>query len=1111
MGFRINDGVLERYTDDDNCKDVIIPDGVKKIDAVAFCNCNYMTDLTIPNGLTYISGCAFRNCNRLENIVFPSNPVEIEADALEDTKWWKDQIGNDVIIAAGTLLKYDKKETDPVIPDGVVYIAKRVFKGHTEIESITFPSSLRKIGYEAFSGCTGLRSVAVPFGVTGVSGSFEGCTGLVSAKLPEGITEMSGTFSDCVNLKEVNIPSTVKIMSHTFINCRLIDKAELPDSLEKMKRVFTDTKVTILNVPPNVREIEDLYADEQLEAINVDNNNPTFSSVDGVLYSKDKKWLYTYPSSKRDEEFVVPQSVEHISDKAFYQTKYLKKVVLHNNIDYVKKNEYGTSWYNPFFGCISIEHLEGYPEFRLERNGYSLPKVYYEKHSDEIVETILYGKKEERERASRYEGVEEKIAVHALEKLSDGKYTKKNLSNLSEYFDINRKQISAKTFAKLYELLKANKAESSLAVIPYLSIIKLKEEQCDPDVKLIKEFMNNVPAASDKKFNTDKCFKVDGKGVLVGFVNSASMTEIRLPSTVKEIRYIFSEHQGYGYYARKQKKPDCSGITKLSIPKETEIIESLDLLSDLEEIDVDSENEHFLSANGLLFKTEKNKVSLFFIPPALKRICIPKNCNDIKGADLSQLEEISFEQGNKSFSYVDGYLIRKTSKGKDLVYVSPDIVDITVPDGVKYFSLSNCYNSEKIRSIEMPDSVIDASGLNNCRSLKHVKLSGSIKKISDFENCESLEEVEIPEGVEEISRYGFVGCSALKRVVLPSTLKKIGSNAFYNCSSLCDLTIPDGVEVAGDAFPSNCKVNNGEFEYGIKYSGNTPVEFDENKHDFVFKSGVYEIPKGFFKYTRSQFFHDIRHFDSVYISDTVVKLDAQQLSNFAQITVDEKNSEFSSADGVLFDKEKTVLLRFPVFKRCDEYVIPDTVKRIEDSAFEWCRRIKSVVIPEGVTYIGESAFALCDELTQIKVPFTATEIGSAAFVTEDNCNKAQRRDVTLSFYKNDSIVPLKLKRNWNVFTEEKKLSQFICDPKHHEKYLSEFKDADYKLAAAMIMYFLFDEKGFAEKTVRANIEQVIDLAAEANSTGVIKRLLGDNMLTDSQKNECMKKMNNHMD
>ena len=154
MGFIIDNGVLKRYTDDDNCKDVVIPDGVKKIDAVAFCNCNYMTDLTIPNGLTYISGCAFRNCNRLENIVFPSNPVEIEADALEDTKWWKDQIGNDVIIVAGTLLKYDKKETDPVIPDGVVYIAKRVFKGHTEIESITLTSAPRSIEANlSFSSC----------------------------------------------------------------------------------------------------------------------------------------------------------------------------------------------------------------------------------------------------------------------------------------------------------------------------------------------------------------------------------------------------------------------------------------------------------------------------------------------------------------------------------------------------------------------------------------------------------------------------------------------------------------------------------------------------------------------------------------------------------------------------------------------------------------------------------------------------------------------------------------------------------------------------------------------------------------------------------------------
>ena len=1110
MGFIIDNGVLKRYTDDDNCKDVVIPDGVTHIGGYAFMDCNYMTSVTIPASVTYIQSTAFYECTRLKKVVFASDNIEIESDAFEDTPWWKNQKG-EMVIAAGTLLKYSGQEANLVIPEGVVYIAEGVFKGHTEIESITFPSSLRKIGYAAFGGCTSLKKVDVPLGVTDIGGGcFSGCSGLVDVKLPEGIKNLEGAFQHCTHLKEFNIPNTVEVMNDEFYGCSLMESITLPESLAELEGWFKDTKITNVNIPSKVRILEPMSFNEQIEAITVDENNEVFTSLDGVVYSKDMRCLHIYPCARTCEEFIVPESVRFISWRAFSYTKYLKRVVLHKDIIYdqdydgckMNRHTVRSSWNFPFHNCYSIEKIEGLPYRFQDSHYFDLPSVY----ADKIIDKILNGKKDDRKKFIVYTTAESAdiIARKATATLAQSGYTKKNVSNLTEMFDYHRKYISARTFSEFYKVIIDKKADSCLGQISFASIITLKEESGDPDVELIRSVMVSFKSSPSGKAPDAKQFCKIEKGEWVGFEENTGLTELKLPSNVKKIGYNFSKLHYYSYKNQQYENvPDYSEIKKIIIPKATEDIRSLELFAGLEEIVVDPQNEHFLSINGLLLEKSYKGVYLESIPAALKKMCIPKVCTSLSHVDLTNIEDITVEEGNEVFEYNNGYLTEKVEGKTDLIFVRSDIEDIIVPDGVTYFDLSNNGNKDHIKSIIMPDSVIGGSGVFECRGLKYVRISSGIKKLESFKYLDSLEEVVIPEGVEEIGEDCFYDCKSLKKVTLPSTLKKIYAHAFDGCTSLTEVSVPEGVKTAASSFPKKCKVNNSEFVGGIKYAADFPIGFDEEAHSFSFKSGVTEIPEEFFRYDGDQFFHNVQHYDSVNIPDTVTKLVPQQLSNFEKINVDNKNKKYSSEDGVLFDKKKSVLLRFPVFKRCDEYVVPDTVKRIEDNAFEWCCRIKSVIIPEGVSKIGFSAFALCDELTQVKVPYTATEIGKAAFVTEDNCNKNQRRDVTLLFYKDDIVVPLKLKRNWDVYTEEQKLSEFINNPSAHEKNLSALKDADYKLAAAMIMYFLFDEKGAAEPIVKANLQTVIDVAIAANSTGVIRKLLSDDVLTEEQRKKVL--------
>ncbi len=168
-------------------------------------------------------------------------------------------------------------------------------------------------------------------------------------------------------------------------------------------------------------------------------------------------------------------------------------------------------------------------------------------------------------------------------------------------------------------------------------------------------------------------------------------------------------------------------------------------------------------------------------------------------------------------------------------------------------------------------------------------------------------------------------------VVIEDGVKSIGSYAFEQCTSLVSIAIPDSVtSIGGYAFEECTSLAGIAIPDSLTYIG----------------SGT--------------FFHCI---------------------SLTALTVDQNNTAYSSdIDGVLYNKDQTILIQYPIGNPRTSFSIPDNVTEIGNEAFEYCTSIESVTIPDGVTKIGRAAFHNCTSLSNVTIPSSVTEIGAYAFL-----------------------------------------------------------------------------------------------------------------------------------
>ena len=106
-----------------------------------------------------------------------------------------------------------------------------------------------------------------------------------------------------------------------------------------------------------------------------------------------------------------------------------------------------------------------------------------------------------------------------------------------------------------------------------------------------------------------------------------------------------------------------------------------------------------------------------------------------------------------------------------------------------------------------------------------------------------------------------------------------------------------------------------------------------------------------------------------YIPENIIRIDSEAFDccyDLQNIYVEKKNNHFKSVDGVLFNRDCTVIIRHPQKKR-KKFKFPNSVIRVEDNAFDGCEFLTNIIIPKSVTSIGKYAFSQCESLTSISV------------------------------------------------------------------------------------------------------------------------------------------------
>ena len=359
-----------------------IPDGVTSIGEYAFNDCISLTSIEIPSSVTSIRNYAYNGCSRLASVIFgenskltsigigafqscisltsieiPSSVASIGGNAftncmslyiIYNNSNFALQIGSSSYgdIAQFAKLIINKNGNKTYRNDGVEYIDTEegfLFKkqngGYQLIayfgaeETVTLPKDINGNRYEIYQ-MRGVRNVIISDGVTSIgNNAFDGCRSLINIEIPSSVTSIGDyAFYYCESLTSIEIPSSVTSIGNcAFAYCCNLTSIEIPSSVTSIGRsAFSGCT--------------------GLESIAVDDSNPSYRSIDGILFSKDQTTLVCYPAGKTETAYTLPEGVTSIGRSAFDGCESLTSIEIPSSVTSIG--------IRAFDGCRNLTSIE---------------------------------------------------------------------------------------------------------------------------------------------------------------------------------------------------------------------------------------------------------------------------------------------------------------------------------------------------------------------------------------------------------------------------------------------------------------------------------------------------------------------------------------------------------------------------------------------------------------------------------------------------------------------------------------------------------------------------------------------------------------------------------